>query len=111
KYWTRQWGFAFQSSKRLWGWTSASTANRPTHHITVSKLLKQGCQRGEAPELRQVESLDEVGPALRDAEGTGVWGCPPDSITTPFLARKRAGGWSKRGCHHPARILSTRRIS
>ena len=26
----------------------------------------------------------------------GVWGYPPDRISTPFLARKGAGGWSKR---------------
>jgi ribonuclease HII len=34
--------------------------------VSFSEL--QGVQRGEAPE-----------PALSEAEGTGVWGCPPDS--------------------------------
>ena len=30
------------------------------------------------------------------------WGCPPDTISAPFLVRKGAGGWSKRFFHHPA---------
>ena len=33
----------------------------------------------------------------------GVWGTPPDIISTPFLVRKGAGGWSKRVFHQPAR--------
>lgn len=32
-------------------------------------------------------------------------GCPPDTISTPFLARKGAGGWSKRVFHQPARVM------
>ena len=33
----------------------------------------------------------------------GVWGCPPDTISTPFLVRKGVGGWSKRIFQHPAK--------
>ena len=40
-------------------------------------MKKQGVQRGEAPEF-----------TLSKAEGPGVWGCPPDMNSTPFLAKK-----------------------
>jgi len=42
--------------------------------IESSRALKEGSSEGPAP-----------------SEGRGVWGCPPDIIFSPFLARK---GWA-----------------
>ncbi len=44
-----------------------------------------GVQRGEAPLA-------------------GAWGCPPDIIFSPFLARKGVRGMVERVFHHPDRV-------
>jgi hypothetical protein len=36
----------------------------------------------------------------------GVWGCPPDTISSPFLARKGVRGMVERVFQHPASVLS-----
>ena len=48
----------------------------------------------------------EKGVQRGEASLEGVWGCPPDTISTPFLSRNGAGGWSKTVFHHPVLVLS-----
>jgi|GEM_PF-7094885 len=60
--------------------------------MAVAGCGNGGVQRGVAPE-----------PALSEAEGTGVWGCPPDMISTPFLARKGDRGMVERVVQQPGR--------
>ena len=41
---------------------------------------------------------------------TGVWGCPPDTIFTPFLVRKGVRGMFRRVFQHPARSTAVRTL-
>ena len=58
-------------------------------------MLKRGVQRG-LPFLRGT-------PLLKGLPLAGVWGCPPDIIFPPFLARKGDRGMVEKVFHHPVR--------
>ena len=104
---TRWWRFTM-TARSPSGWT-APTASAPgggpdPSPDDLSRLREKGSPEGLGPSLPSPAPI-QCWTTLRSAGAghalPGVWGCPPDSIPTPFLSRKGVGGWSKKVLQHP----------
>jgi hypothetical protein len=62
-----------------------------------------GYQALARDEGRVLAGCGKMGCAEGRSPSPGVWGCPPDTISSPFLARKGVRGTVERVFQHPVR--------